>query len=72
MVNHLLCICLLQLNADAYEEEGKLAQIRRDRQYDYEDEVTCSREKLSDYDTMVNKYGDSSEVAIGTAENKFP
>ncbi|KAL5014082.1 hypothetical protein ScPMuIL_008352 [Solemya velum] len=39
-----------KLDADNYEAEGKLKEIRERRNYDYGDEIECSREKLPDYD----------------------
>jgi len=36
----------MQLDADRYEEEGKLAAIREEREYSYSDLCTISRDKL--------------------------
>jgi 1,2-dihydroxy-3-keto-5-methylthiopentene dioxygenase len=47
---------MLQLNADTYEADGVLAQIRKDNHYDFEDQVTCSREKLPNYEATVTAH----------------
>jgi len=38
-----------KLDADNYESEGKLAQIRKDRGYTYSDDLECSPDKLPNY-----------------------
>ena len=45
--------CVLQIDADNYEKEGKLAKIRADRGYNYDDCITCTPEKLPNYEQKV-------------------
>ena len=44
----------MQLDADHYEEEGKLAAIREEREYSYSDLCTISRDKLPNYEQKVS------------------
>ncbi|XP_013789958.1 1,2-dihydroxy-3-keto-5-methylthiopentene dioxygenase-like isoform X2 [Limulus polyphemus] len=39
-----------QLDADNYDAEGKLEKIKKDKGYNYEDEIQLSRNKLPDYE----------------------
>ena len=51
----LLFFCvLLQLDADNFEKEGKLAEIRTQRGYSYSDCITCTPEKLPNYEQKVS------------------
>jgi len=45
-----------KIDAENFQQDTKLAQIRKDRHYDYEDQVTCSREKLPDYEETLAKF----------------
>lgn len=56
LTENIVCACILQLNADTYETDGVLAQIRKDYHYDYEDQVICSREKLPNYEATVTAH----------------
>lgn len=49
-------IIFSQVDADNYEAEGKLKEIREQRNYNYEDHIECSRDKLPDYDNTVITY----------------
>ena len=42
-----------QLDADNFEKEGKLAEIRAQRGYTYSDCITCTPEKLPNYEQKV-------------------
>ena len=44
----------VQLDADHYAEEGLLAEIRQKRGYTYEDTITCTPEKLPNYNEKVS------------------
>ena len=45
---------LFQINNTEKPDEDELLQkVRKDRGYSYEDQITCSREKLPDYDNKV-------------------
>lgn len=44
------------LNAKTYEADGVLAKIRKDRGYNYEDQITCSKECLPDYDNKLKSF----------------
>lgn len=39
----------LQINADNYENDNVLQELRKKRNYSYEDEITCSEKCLPDY-----------------------
>ncbi|XP_023240799.1 1,2-dihydroxy-3-keto-5-methylthiopentene dioxygenase-like [Centruroides sculpturatus] len=41
------------INVDNIEKEGKLAEIKKDRGYNYEDMLICSKEKLPDYENKL-------------------
>lgn len=41
------------MNVDAYEEDGVLDQIKKDRGYNYEDVIEISPEKLPNYEEKV-------------------
>jgi len=41
------------LDADNFEKEGKLAEIRNQRGYNYSDCITCTPEKLPNYEQKV-------------------
>ena len=45
---------LLQLDADNYENDTQLAQIKKERGYSYQDCVTCTPEKLPNYEEKAN------------------
>jgi len=45
-----------QLNVDTYETDGKLALIRKDRGYDYNDVIDISPESLPDYESRVKGF----------------
>lgn len=42
------------MNADQYEQDETLAQLRKDRNYTYQDSVTVSPE-LDDYEKKVDR-----------------
>ena len=44
---------VLQLDADNFEKEGKLAEIREQRGYNYSDCITVTPEKLPNYEQKV-------------------
>ena len=44
------------IDADNHEEDAVLAGVRKDRGYSYQDEITCSREKLQDYETKLKSF----------------
>lgn len=44
------------LNADTYKTDGILDKIRKDRGYSYEDEITCSKECLPDYENKLKSF----------------
>jgi 1,2-dihydroxy-3-keto-5-methylthiopentene dioxygenase len=45
-----------QLDADNHNADPKLAEIVEQRNYNYSDEVTCSREKLPNYDESLKMF----------------
>jgi 1,2-dihydroxy-3-keto-5-methylthiopentene dioxygenase len=45
-----------QIDADNFKNDAKLAEIRKERNYDFTDQVTCSREKLDDYDATLRSF----------------
>jgi 1,2-dihydroxy-3-keto-5-methylthiopentene dioxygenase len=45
-----------KLDADNYEEEGKLAEICKENNYAHRSEICCSRKTLSNYDEMLGKF----------------
>lgn len=45
-----------KLDAENYEAEGKLAKIREELNLDYQDQVTCTPEKLPNYDQTLKKF----------------
>ncbi|XP_070533545.1 acireductone dioxygenase-like [Ptychodera flava] len=45
-----------KLDADNWEKEGKLTQIRSERGYSYEDEITCTPEKLPNYEEKLKMF----------------
>ena len=44
-----------QIDADNFDTDPEYAKIKRDRGYNYEDEVTCSPDKLPNYDEQVTR-----------------
>lgn len=44
----------LQIQTDDWDNDPVLSKVRKDRGYTYEDMITCSREKLPNYDEKVN------------------
>lgn len=45
-----------KLDADRYEEEGKLAILCQQRNYAHRSEITCSPKTLQNYDEMLGKF----------------
>lgn len=45
--------CFLQLNADIYESDPELQQIRKDRGYSYMDIITIHKDTLPNYEEKV-------------------
>jgi len=45
-----------KLNADAYNEDGSLDKIRKERGYSYADEIEVSSTTLPNFDIMVKKF----------------
>ncbi|CRK99563.1 CLUMA_CG012878, isoform A [Clunio marinus] len=45
-----------KLDPVKYKEEGMLDNIRKQRGYSYEDEITCSRECLPDYENKLKSF----------------
>ncbi|CAD7082297.1 unnamed protein product [Hermetia illucens] len=45
-----------KLNPRTFETDGILEKIRSNRGYSYEDEMTCSKECLPDYDTKIKQF----------------
>ena len=45
---------LFQIFSDDYDKCEELSKIKRDRNYTYEDAITCSREKLDNYEETVS------------------
>ena len=50
------CCFILQLDADNFEKEGKLAEIREERGYLYSDCITCTPERLPNYEQKVGVF----------------
>ena len=46
-------LTFFQLDADNFEKEGKLAEIQAQRGYTYSDCITCTPEKLPNYEQKV-------------------
>lgn len=44
---------MYQLNTETYTEDGELEKIKQKRGYTYEDDITCSKECLENYDEKV-------------------
>ena len=42
--------------SDDYDKCEELQKLRKDRHYDFEDAVTCSREKLPNYEQTVQDF----------------
>ncbi|XP_064383129.1 uncharacterized protein LOC135331805 [Halichondria panicea] len=51
-----LGVLYLKLDADNYEDDGKLAQIRSERGYNYSDQITLSPEKLPNYEQKIKNF----------------
>ncbi|XP_002738968.1 acireductone dioxygenase-like [Saccoglossus kowalevskii] len=51
-----LGILYYKLDADNWKEEGKLDEIRKERNYNYEDEVEATRETLPSYDATLEMW----------------
>lgn len=45
-----------KINAETYQQDSQLSEIRKSRSYDYEDQVICSPDKLPNYDEMIKKF----------------
>jgi len=45
-----------KLDADNFEKEGKLAEIRNQRGYNYDDRITCTPEKLPNYEQKIKMF----------------
>jgi 1,2-dihydroxy-3-keto-5-methylthiopentene dioxygenase len=45
-----------KLNVKTYSTDGVLDKIKKERGYTYEDETTCSKECLPNYDEMLKKF----------------
>lgn len=45
-----------QLNAKTYDVDGVLSKIRKERSYNYEDQITCSKECLPDYENKLKSF----------------
>lgn len=41
------------MDADNYEKEGLLEKIKKERGYNYEDNIECTPEKLPNYEQKV-------------------
>lgn len=48
-------VLLLQLNADIYETDPELEQIRKDQGYSYMDIITIHKDTLPNYEEKVTK-----------------
>lgn len=44
------------MDADNYEEEGKLAKIRAERGYNYSDMIECIPEKMNNYEETLKRF----------------
>lgn len=45
-----------QLNEKTYNTDGVLDKIRKERGYNYEDQITCSKECLPDYENKLKSF----------------
>ncbi|XP_055845724.1 acireductone dioxygenase [Episyrphus balteatus] len=45
-----------QIDADNYKNDALLADIRKKRNYSYEDEINCSKECLPDYENKLKSF----------------
>ncbi|XP_053688172.1 acireductone dioxygenase [Sabethes cyaneus] len=45
-----------KLNAETFNSDGVLEKIRKDRGYSFEDEITCSKECLPDYENKLKNF----------------
>uniref|UniRef100_U5EVG3 Acireductone dioxygenase n=1 Tax=Corethrella appendiculata TaxID=1370023 RepID=U5EVG3_9DIPT len=45
-----------KINADSYKDDKTLSSLRKDRGYSYEDEITCSKECLPDYENKLKSF----------------
>ncbi|KFB35597.1 AGAP005618-PA-like protein [Anopheles sinensis] len=45
-----------KINIPTYDSDGVLEKIRKDRGYSYEDEITCSKECLADYENKLKNF----------------
>ncbi|XP_063704727.1 acireductone dioxygenase [Culicoides brevitarsis] len=44
------------INANAFADDAKLQALRKSRGYSYEDEITCSKECLADYEEKLKSF----------------
>ena len=56
MLRKLTGVLYWKIDADKYTSDPVLAQVRKDRGYTYQDDITCSREKLPDYDAKLKTF----------------
>lgn len=45
-----------KLNVDSFKEDGELDKLRKARGYSYEDEITCSKDCLPDYENKLKHF----------------